>query len=84
MLKVTSRGKLYYLLEFTTSKSIYIVYDPSTKRIERTRDIIFDERPSILGEDINKLDIPNKDFDENENDVINAPSTPYLSIFCED
>ena len=84
MPKITPRGKLCRLLGFTTSKSIYIVYDPSSKRIERTRDVIFDEGPDIAGDGIDELDVLNEDFDEDEDDVTNAPPAPYSSVFREE
>ena len=82
--KITPRGKLCRLLGFTSSKSIYVVYDPISKKIQHTRDVIFDEGPSVIGNSINELDVPNEDFDEDEDDVTNAPPVPYSSVFREE
>lgn len=81
--KITPRGKLCRLLGFTSSKSIYVVYDPATKKIQHTRDVIFDEGPSVMGNTIEQLDIPDEDFDEDEDDVTNASPVPYSSVFRE-
>ena len=43
MLKITLRDKLYRLVSFITSKSIYTIYDLSTKWIEYIQDIIFNK-----------------------------------------
>ena len=78
------RGKLCRLLGFTSSKSIYVVYNPISKKIQYTRDVIFDEGPSIIGNSINELNIPNEDFDKDKDNIMNALPMPYLSVFYEE